>query len=183
MKITNQLALTLVLLSLFLTSCSSSGEFENNEQSFISGNGVATFIPIAKRDLAPRIVGPTLSGETFIEKRGSVRVLNVWASWCSPCRAEAPALEELSRKYQNVQFIGVLTRDSLPSARAFVERFKLTYPTIIDDAILLEFRGQLSPNAIPTTLIIDQQNRVAARVSGEITFSSLSKLIKRISNE
>ena len=88
-------------------------------------------------------------------------MLNVWASWCSPCRAEAPALEELSKANPEVQFLGVLTRDSLVAARAFVERFNITYPSLIDDALLLKFHGQLTPNAIPTTLIIDAQGNVA----------------------
>jgi thiol-disulfide isomerase/thioredoxin len=111
-------------------------------------------------------------------------VLNIWASWCSPCRAEAPALQELSMKHPEVQFLGVLTRDSLVAARAFVERFGIQYPSLVDDAILLKFHGQLTPNAIPTTLIIDTQGRIAARVSGEVTYSALEDLIEKVkSNE
>ena len=110
--------------------------------------------------------------------------MNVWASWCSPCRAEAPALEELSKAHPEVQFLGVLTRDSLVAARAFVERFSITYPTLTDDALLLKFHGQLTPNAIPTTLIIDAQGNIAARISGEVTYSALDDLIERVkSNE
>jgi peroxiredoxin len=83
-----------------------------------------------------------------------------------------------------VQFLGVLTRDSLVAARAFVERFGIKYPSLVDDAILLKFHGQLTPNAIPTTLIIDAKGRVAARVSGEVTYSALEDLIERVkSNE
>jgi thiol-disulfide isomerase/thioredoxin len=155
-----------------------------NEQSFIAGNGVATFIPQADRKAAPAISGPTLDGGSFTASAGKVLVLNVWASWCSPCRAEAPALQELSINHPEVQFLGVLTRDSLVAARAFVERFGIQYPSLVDDAILLKFHGQLTPNAIPTTLIIDTQGRIAARVSGEVTYSALEDLIERVkSNE
>lgn len=175
----------LVLLLLpFMVACSNGGTMGTNEQSFIAGNGVATFIPQADRKAAPAISGPTLDGGSFTASTGKVLVLNVWASWCSPCRAEAPALQELSMKYPEVQFLGVLTRDSLVAARAFVERFGIQYPSLVDDAILLKFHGQLTPNAIPTTLIIDTQGRIAARVSGEVTYSALEDLIERVkSNE
>jgi len=175
----------LVLLLLpFMVACSNGGTMGTNEQSFIAGNGVATFIPQADRKAAPAISGPTLDGGSFTAIAGKVLVLNVWASWCSPCRAEAPALQELSMKHPEVQFLGVLTRDSLVAARAFVERFGIQYPSLVDDAILLKFHGQLTPNAIPTTLIIDTQGRIAARVSGEVTYSALEDLIERVkSNE
>ena len=175
----------LVLLLLpFMVACSNGGTMGTNEQSFIAGNGVATFIPQADRKAAPAISGPTLDGGSFTASSGKVLVLNVWASWCSPCRAEAPALQELSMKHPEVQFLGVLTRDSLVAARAFVERFGIQYPSLVDDAILLKFHGQLTPNAIPTTLIIDTQGRIAARVSGEVTYSALEDLIERVkSNE
>jgi len=175
----------LVLLLLpFMVACSNGGTMGTNEQSFIAGNGVATFIPQADRKAAPAISGPTLDGGSFTASAGKVLVLNVWASWCSPCRAEAPALQELSMKHPEVQFLGVLTRDSLVAARAFVERFGIQYPSLVDDEILLKFHGQLTPNAIPTTLIIDTQGRIAARVSGEVTYSALEDLIERVkSNE
>ncbi len=175
----------LVLLLLpFMVACSNGGTMGTNEQSFIAGNGVATFIPQADRKAAPAISGPTLDGGSFTASAGKVLVLNVWASWCSPCRAEAPALQELSINHPEVQFLGVLTRDSLVAARAFVERFGIQYPSLVDDAILLKFHGQLTPNAIPTTLIIDTQGRIAARVSGEVTYSALEVLIERVkSNE
>jgi len=170
------------LLILAITSCSNGGAL-NNEQSFVSGNGIATYIPVEDRVVAPEISGPALTGGEVQTKAGSVQVINVWASWCSPCRAEAPALEELSKAHPEVQFIGILTRDSLVSARAFVERFGITYPTLIDDSILVKFHGQLTPNAIPTTLIIDKDNRIAARISGEISYTGLDELIKKIGSQ
>jgi thiol-disulfide isomerase/thioredoxin len=169
-----------LLLIPVLVACSNGGGFSANEQSFIAGNGVATFIPKAERKAAPTVAGPTLDGMNFTATPGKVLVLNVWASWCSPCRAEAPALQEISVAHPEVQFLGVLTRDSLVAARAFVERFKITYPSLTDDGILLKFHGQLTPNAIPTTLIIDSEGKIAARVSGEVTYSALEDLIKRV---
>ncbi|MBJ7507257.1 MAG: TlpA family protein disulfide reductase, partial [Candidatus Nanopelagicus sp.] len=101
-------------------------------------------------------------------------------SWCAPCRAEAPLLQEFSIQYPQVQFAGVLTRDNISSAKAFYENFKLTYPTFIDDSILVGFKGSLIPNAIPTTLIIDKQGKVAVRISGEATVATLKKMLEKV---
>ena len=173
-----------LLLVLILTGCSTGGnEFQPNEQSFISGNGIVTIIERSEREVAPPITGPLLDGGNYLQEKGRVQLMNVWASWCSPCRAEAPALQDLSVAHPDVQFVGVLTRDNLVAARAFVERFGLTYPTITDDALLADFTGQLRVNAIPTTLLIDKEGKVAARISGEITYSTLDELLRDLVNE
>jgi len=109
--------------------------------------------------------------------------VNVWASWCAPCRAEAPTLAALSEKYTDVAFIGILTRDNPATAEAFVRRFALPYPTLIDDSVLIDFRKSLPANAIPSTVVIDKNGNVAARISGEITFASLSEIIEKVSAE
>ena len=87
-----------------------------------------------------KLAGPTLTGERFELPAGKAAVVNVWASWCSPCRAEAPTLVALSEKYPDVAFVGILTRDNEATANAFVERFKIKYPTIVDDTLLLQFK-------------------------------------------
>ena len=115
--------------------------------------------------------------------RGQVWVFNVWASWCSPCRAEEPTLSALARKYADVQFIGILTRDNPVNAEAFTRKRNSPYPTLIDDSILIGFRKSLPANAIPTTVIIDRNGRVAARISGSVTVASLSQLIEQVSAE
>lgn len=168
--------------ALLLTGCSGGGT-SINESSYVAGAGVVTVVKNSERKLAPIISAESLTGATVAGTSGKVRVINVWASWCSPCRAEAPILEELSKKYPTVEFVGLLTRDSADSARAFVKRFKITYPTISDDRILLEFRKSLPVAAIPTTFLVDKNGRVAARVSGEVTYSSLSKLIDQLESE
>ena len=173
-----------LLLIFTLTACSTGGnEFQPNEQSFISGNGIVTIIETDDREIAPPITGPLLGGGNYAQEQGRVQLMNVWASWCSPCRAEAPALQDLSVAHPDVQFVGVLTRDNLVAAKAFVDRFGLTYPTITDDALLADFTGQLSVNAIPTTLLIDKAGKVAARISGEITYSTLDELLTNLVNE
>lgn len=168
-------------LSLLLAGCG--GGSSSGSRSYIAGNGSVTFIKAQERQLAPDVHGATLSGTTFQLPPNRVAVINVWASWCAPCRAEAPALASLSQTFPNVSFVGVLTRDSTATANAFVKRFAIPYPTLIDDSILMGFHNSLIPNAIPTTVVIDKRGRVAARISGEITVASLTDLINKVSTE
>lgn len=167
---------------LLLTSCSGGGT-SIDESSYVAGDGVITSVKSGQRQMAPRISGQSTMNTPVNRDAERVALVNVWASWCSPCRAEAPILEELSKKYPNVQFLGLLTRDSNDSANAFIKRFDITYPTISDDQILLGFRKSLPVAAIPTTFLIDKNGAVAARISGEITYSSVSKLLDQLVEE
>ncbi len=183
MKSKKILVLIMALMtSLVLTSCSGGGT-AIDESSYVAGDGVVTVVKRADRKLAPRITGMSTTGSVVSLTPEKVALINVWASWCSPCRAEAPILEELSKKYPNVEFVGLLTRDSVDSANAFIKRFAITFPTISDDQILLGFRQSLPVAAIPTTFLIDKEGKVAARISGEITFSSVSKLLDELVSE
>ena len=110
-------------------------------------------------------------------------VVNVWASWCSPCRAEEPALSALAKKYTDVEFIGILTRDNPVNAEAFSRKRGIPYPTLIDDSILVGFRKSLPANAIPSTVVLDRSGNVAARISGAVTVASLTDLIEKVSAE
>jgi thiol-disulfide isomerase/thioredoxin len=174
--------LTLALASiLLLTSCSTGGISSNSESAYVSGDGSAIVINESQRTLAPKLSGDTLSGSKFSNQPGKLTVVNVWASWCSPCRAEAPTLEEFAIKNPDIQFVGILTRDNLSSAQSFVDRFKISYPTLIDDAVISSFRGSLPANAIPTTLVIDSKGRVAARISGQVTVSTMRDVLEKVS--
>lgn len=172
----------LLILALTLSGCSGGGT-SSSEESFVSGDGSTTFIKVSDRKIAPAISGLTLSGNQYTYSKDKVAVVNVWASWCAPCRAEAPTLAALANKYTDVAFIGILTRDNPATAEAFQRRFKLPYPTIIDDSILIGFKGSLPANAIPSTVILDKKGNVAARISGTVTVASLSDLIEKVSKE
>ena len=173
--------IALLLITVALTSCGNSKQVAS--RSYVAGNGTVTFIEPQNRKLGPTMSGLTLDGENLEVPHGGIVVVNVWASWCAPCRAEAPTLAALAKKYQGVVFVGVLTRDSEVAARAFQKRYQLPYPTLVDDSVLLGFRNTLSANAIPSTIVIDNKGRVAARISGEITVASLSDLIEKIHKE
>ncbi len=170
------------------TACTS-GEDANNSREgqtgFVSGNGrVSSFAP-ADRVKAPDFKGTTLDGEPwkFSDQAGKVVVLNVWGSWCPPCRKEAPDLAAASRELgSSVQFIGLNTRDLDPApAKKFVEAFDVPFPSIYDPdgRQLLLFRGQkISAVSIPATIVIDKQGKVASRVIGEVTKQTLLGMVK-----
>lgn len=170
------------LALLLLTGCSNGGASQA-EESFISGDGAVTYIKKSDRLAAPKISGMTLLGTNYKFDGGKVAVVNVWASWCSPCRAEEPALSALAKKYTDVEFIGILTRDNPVNAEAFSRKRGIPYPTLIDDSILVGFRKSLPANAIPSTVVLDKGGNVAARISGAVTVASLTDLIEKVSAE
>lgn len=143
-----------------------------------------TWIPAAERKPAPVASGPALSGKGTVstdDYPDKVVVINVWGSWCGPCRQEARDLADASRQASTkAAFVGINVRDNNPdAARAFVRAFDVPYPHIYDPAgeQLLRFAGTLPPNGIPATLIIDREGRVAGRVVGIIDQTTLLGLI------
>ena len=174
--------LAFIVLALALTACGGGGS-STSEESFVSGDGSTTYIKISDRKIAPAITGLTLKGENYTYEKDRVAVVNVWASWCSPCRAEEPTLSALSRTFSDVQFVGILTRDNPVNAEAFSRKRGTPYPTLIDDSILIGFSKSLPANAIPTTVIIDRNGKVASRVSGVVTVASLTQLIEEVRAE
>jgi len=169
-------------MAVALSSCGGGGS-SIAEESFVSGNGSVSYIKQSDRIAAPQLSGMTLSGKNYTFSGGQVAVVNVWASWCAPCRAEAPTLKALSEKYTDVAFIGILTRDNPVNAEAFERRLAIPYPTLIDDSVLIGFRKSLPANAIPSTVVIDKNGNVAARISGQVTVASLSEVIEKVSGE
>jgi thiol-disulfide isomerase/thioredoxin len=173
----------------FATGCGAGSPSGESGTSFVAGDGSIVILDPAERVSAPILTGETLAGEILSSEAfaGDVVVVNVWASWCAPCRSEAPSLERLSKEFadQGVVFIGLNTRDSDTSARSFVERFGIGYPNVIDrDGVLqLGFRDSLPPRAIPSTLVIDRSGKVAARVLGAASESSLRGVIEAVAGE
>jgi thiol-disulfide isomerase/thioredoxin len=160
----------------------------SGDQGYVAGRGVITALPAADRKRPGEVSGETIDGEPLglDDYAGKVVVLNVWGSWCAPCRSEAPMLADAARDLagDEVAFLGIDSRDpSEPAARAFVRRFDIPYPSIYDQSgrTLLAFRDTLAPNAIPSTVIIDRQGRVAASVLGEITRTTLYDLVDEVS--
>ncbi|MEY4137373.1 MAG: hypothetical protein RL205_1501 [Actinomycetota bacterium] len=166
---------------LALTACGSKEPAAGS--GFVAGDGSLVVIDESQRQPAPDIIGTTLDGKPFslASLRGKIAILNVWASWCAPCRAEAPILEKTWKAQQgnDVQFVGLDTRDSDTAALSFIRKFGLTYPNVIDrdGALQLRFSGTLPPEAIPSTLVIDANGKVAARALGKVSESTLLGMI------
>ena len=156
------------------------------EAGFVGGDGTVTIFPVDNRLPAPDLAGTTLEEKSLAlsDFRGKTVVLNVWASWCVPCREEAPALEAVAESYadRGVRLVGINTRDSNPPAKSFQERFSISYPSLVDPdgQLQLLFRDSISPQAVPSTLIIDEQGRIAARVIGPVTRLGLSGLLDEV---
>jgi thiol-disulfide isomerase/thioredoxin len=136
------------------------------------GSGVAV-VPEAERPPLPAFSGRTLDGRELdlASLRGRPLVLNFWASWCGPCRAEQQGLELASRTLagRDVRMVGVNIRDDRGAAASYLEEFGVGYPSLFDRAALLSARlGALGPQAPPYTLVVDARGRVAARVFGAL---------------
>ncbi|MBA3266480.1 MAG: TlpA family protein disulfide reductase, partial [Nocardioidaceae bacterium] len=149
-----------------------------------SGTTGLTIYPPDERIEAPDLQGVTLDGELFAltDLAGRVVVLNVWGSWCSPCRAEAPDLAKLARETadRGVRFVGIDTRDTTAAAQAFVRAFNIPYPSIADPdgQVLLELAGIIPVTAVPSTLVVDRQGNVAAKVVGQVSYATLRGLLE-----
>jgi len=156
------------------------------QKNYISGSGDISVIAAADRGAPVTWTGTTDSGDLLSSSdyAGKVVVLNFWYAACPPCRVEAPDLEALHTLYldEGAVFVGVNVRDQAATALTFAQDAGVTYPSIIDTNtgnLLLAFAGTVAPNAVPTTLVIDKQGRVAARFLGAIDGkSTLSTIIR-----
>jgi thiol-disulfide isomerase/thioredoxin len=181
-------ALVLATSGLLLAACSATTGSTDGSTRFVAGDGSTTLLAPAERDSAPALAGTTLEGAPLdlASLRGKVVVVNLWASWCAPCRGEAGALQKAydATHPRGVDFVGIVSggKDSLDNAQAFSRRFEIAYPSMFDkdNSLVLAFRGQLPPSAIPTTLVLDRQGRVAARTLGPVDYSMLLGMIEPV---
>ncbi|MGP4024521.1 TlpA family protein disulfide reductase [Actinomadura sp. 3N407] len=181
-----------VALCGLLAGCAGTSASENGQggdaNRFISGDGNVTEYKPAGRTGVQGVTGELLDGKPFklADLKGKVVVVNFWASWCAPCRGEAPSLQHVytENKDKGVEFLGVNFKDSKANAEAFERKFKITYPSLFDadGQVTLAFR-EVPPSAIPSTLVLDRQGRVAARIIGATTYSKLNPLVAKVAAE
>jgi thiol-disulfide isomerase/thioredoxin len=171
-----------------LSGCAANDPLANqfkagDNKNYIAGDGTVTEFSVENRKAAVEWSGTTESGEVISSSQleGVVTVVNFWYAACLPCRLEAPDLVALAAEYPEAQFIGVNVRDSAETSAAFSKSKKLTWPSIIDKndgAVMLAFTGIVTPNAVPTTLVVGKDGKVTSRVYGQIDRSILGTLIK-----
>jgi thiol-disulfide isomerase/thioredoxin len=178
------------LIAALLVGCASdplADQFRaGDNKNYIAGDGTVTEFALGSRPGFEAFVGTTESGQVLDSSafEGNVIVMNWWYSACAPCRAEASDLAMLSVEFEDsVQFVGVNVRDTAETALAFDRNFGIEYPSVIDaqsGQVSLAFTGVVSPQAVPTTIVIDRDGKVASRILGRIEASILRTLIQTV---
>ena len=156
-----------------------------DQKGYVSGDGAVETIPEADRGEPVELSGKLLDGSAWdsASARGQVLVLNVWGSWCAPCVAEAPDLQkvwdDLQADSAPVRFMGIDFREDPARGAAFARKAGITYPSLSDEAsggtLILALQGKAP--TVPTTLVLDTEGRIAARVSGPVSASTLRGLV------
>jgi len=171
--------------ALSLSGCSANDTLatqyrSGNGQNYIAGDGTVSEYAAGNRGEPISFTGKLPNGDTVASRdyAGKVLVVNFWYAGCPPCRVEAPALQELSQKYasQGVAFLGVNLYDSAQTAESFEKEKGVTYPSVLDrdtGSVLLAFSKTVPPKATPTTLVVDKEGRVAARILGAVPDKSI----------
>ncbi|MEU1787238.1 TlpA family protein disulfide reductase [Streptomyces sparsogenes] len=181
------LATGAAVAALTLSACGAGGTSGgSSDTKFVQGKGGVDTVAEGDRKHAPEITGKTLEGKQLdlADYKGKIVVLNVWGSWCTPCRAEAPNLVKVAKDTEadGVRFVGINTRDSdRANAIQFEKEFKVQYPSLYDPIgkLMLRFpKGSLNPQAIPTTIVLDRQGRIAARALTPLSEEALRKMVE-----
>jgi len=153
-------------------------------KGYIAGDGSVTEIAADDRGESIEFEGTLEDGSTVssADYEGEVLVVNFWYAGCAPCRAEAPDLKTISEEFagEGASFLGVNVRDQAASAIAFNESYSISYPSVMDvddGAMQFAFSGNIPPNAVPTTLVLDTSGRVAARILGQVNSPSILKTL------
>ena len=181
------LAATAVAGALTLSACSGDGTKAGGggNTNFVTGSGGISTVAKGERTNVPKLDGTTLDGKALdiADYKGKVVVLNVWGSWCAPCRAEAKHFAQVAEETrdQGVQFVGINTRDPQKAAAInFEQDYGVTYPSLFDPTgkLLLRFpKGTLNPRAIPSTVVVDRDGKIAARTLAALDAEKLRKMI------
>lgn len=155
---------------------------EGNNKNYIAGDGSVQEYGKESRTDPVQINSVAYDGTKIDSANwvGQVTVMNFWYAACAPCRVEAPHMAELSAEFKDqVEFVGINVRDEKEAAEAFERTFGIEYPSIQDTQgeIQLAMTKYVPLKAVPTTLVLDKQGRVAARVLGVAEKSTLKSLI------
>ncbi|WP_199425009.1 TlpA family protein disulfide reductase [Actinotalea solisilvae] len=153
------------------------------EAGYVSGDRSVTTWEAGDRTGPVEIVGTDFAGEAVdvTAWQGDVVVLNTWYAACPPCRAEAPDLVEIAEEYadQGVHFLGINATDDAGAAQPFERTFSVPYPSVhdVDGAAVAALQGVVPVQAVPTTVVLDREGDVAARILGRADPSTLRALL------
>lgn len=178
----------MMALSTVLAACSAHGNATDatggDGYGFVQQSAGTDYVAADRRHLAPPLSGRDLDGKTIslVSLRGRVVVVNFWASWCAPCRAETPGLAKLARQEPSVAFLGVNEKDGTSSAKAFVRDFGTPYPSIVDRLGTLAAGWPVAPG-LPSTFVLDPDGRIAARFTGGVLPEDLTPVLTRLRAE
>ena len=159
------------------------GEFR-----FVAGTPAGEVIPAGERRSAPKFSGELLDGSAFSsgELSGDVAVINFWGSWCPPCRVETPEFQQVYAQVQGsgVRFLGINVKDDKQLADAFLQSKGITYPSLYDPRgeVALAFRDYPA-NAIPSTIVLDRDGRVAAVYTAAVKQEDLRAVLTHVVEE
>ena len=182
-------AVAVLAIGLVLGGCTNDPNSVANQaksgdrKGYVSGDGSIEKIAVARRGPAVDLAGTTLDGTPWksADARGKAVVLNVWGSWCGPCVGEAPDLQKawtsLSAAKKPVQFMGINIQESPATGAAFMRSRGLTYPSLTDQPGVLILSLQGKAVSTPTTLVLDTSGRIAARVNGPVSATTLTGLV------
>lgn len=178
-------AASLVLTTSACANDSLAEQFRSGDnKNYIAGDGTVTEFALGSRPKAASWSGITESGDEISSSQldGVITVMNFWYAGCAPCRVEMPELIELQNEFlpEGVQFIGVNVRDTAETSLAFARRIGMNFPSVMDaktGSVVLAFTGVVTPQAVPTTLVIDSEGNVSARVLGRIDKGILRTLV------
>ena len=173
---------------LALTGCTSMSG--TGDKGYVTGDGSITVTDALDRGDPIELNGEDLDGNPvgLDELRGQVVVINVWGSWCPPCRAEMPDLVAAAGQAgDDTSYLGINIRDSsVDQAKAFVRNFEVPFPSVYspDGKALLAFAGTLTPRTIPATVVLDREGRVAVPIIGSIpSTQTLKELVEEVAAE
>ena len=187
--LTLRLALAFAVpVSLALTSCAADDPLAQQApagdgKNYIAGDGSVTEYAATDRGEPVEVSGTLFDGTSVASSDwvGQVTVLNFWYASCAPCREEAPDLVSLHDDYapQGAAFYGVNIRDEQATAEAFERSFGIPYQSFDDKdgGVLLDMTQYVPPQAVPTTIVLDREGRVSARILGLADRSTLKALI------
>jgi thiol-disulfide isomerase/thioredoxin len=178
--------------ALLATGCSTGSDAvdvnNGGEFRFVAGTPAGEVIPDAERASAPEFSGELLDGSEYssTELAGDVAVINFWGSWCPPCRVETPEFQEVYTEVEGdgVQFLGINVKDDGQLAGAFLQSKGVTFPSLYDPRgeVALAFRDYPA-NAIPSTIVLDREGRVAAVYTAAVEAADLRTVLARVVEE